>query len=125
MSNTADQPENQAPSKVGDVDSQVTASNTDDRVKQLTPAEYDASPWLHLYAQYAWHDEARIVGNREALTALRDAIDRALADKNGEAEFAAVAGDGEGYRVDIRRVPRRAVQNSAVPYTADYARWRP
>ena len=91
-------------------------------IKQLTPAEYDASFWLHLYGQYAWHDDAKIVGNREALTALRDAIDKALADKNGEAELEAIAGDGEGYRVVIRRVPRSFVQRMSVPYTADYAR---
>ena len=91
---------------------------------KLTPAEYEALPWLHVHGQYAYHDGAKLVGTREALTALRDAIDRALADKNGESEMGAIAGDGEGHGIEIRRVPRSAVQNSPVPYTADYARPR-
>lgn len=90
----------------------------------LTPAEYDAAPWLHIYAQYLWHSEAQILGTREALTGLRDAIDKAIADKNGEATASAIAGDGEGYEIEIRRVPRSVVQNSKVPYTASYARER-
>jgi len=89
-----------------------------------TPAEYDVLPWLHIYAQYMWHGEARIVGTREALLALRGAINRALADKNGEAETEAIAGDGEGYGIKINRVPRRSVQNMKPPYTVNYARGR-
>lgn len=61
------------------------------------------------------------MGTREALTALRDAIDCALADKKGEGEAKAIAGDGEGYGIKIRRVPRSAVQNSRMPYTASFA----
>lgn len=90
--------------------------------KQLTPAEYDALPWMHIYAQHGWHGEALILGTREALANLREAIDRALADKNGEAKAEAIAGDGEGYAVEIRRVPRSAVQHAKMPYTAKYAR---
>jgi len=90
-------------------------------MKQLTPAEYDALPWMHVHGQqYAWRDEARIVGTREALIGLRDAIDRALADKNGEAECDAIAGDGEGYAIEVRRVPRHTVQLARVPYMAAY-----
>ncbi len=95
-------------------------------VQQPAQAEYDTSPWLHIYAQYEWHGEARIIGNREALTALRDTIDRALNNKNGESEMQhAVAGDGESYSVEIRRRPRDAIQQTRLPYTADYAREPP
>jgi hypothetical protein len=62
----------------------------------LTAAEYDALPWLHIHAQSHEHSHATIIGTREALIAMRDAIDRALTDKNGETEMKAMAGDGEG-----------------------------
>ena len=89
--------------------------------KKLTPAEYDALPWLHIYAQYAYHDPVRILGTREALVALRDGINRALEHENGEAEAEAITNDGEGYGVEIKCVPRRAVHDARLPYTADYA----
>lgn len=91
---------------------------------KLTPQQYETLPWLHIHGQYQWHAEAMIFGTMEALIALREAIDRAIVDKNGEAETEAFAGDGEGYGIKIRRVPRRAVQDQQVPYTADYARPR-
>lgn len=33
---------------------------------------------LHIYAQHSWHMPSRIVGNKNALTVLRDAIDEAI-----------------------------------------------
>lgn len=81
---------------------------------------------LHLYAQYCWHSECKIVGNKNALTVLRDAIDEAL--RKGKAETGAMVSDGEGYTIEIemcdadwdsdkwRRYP--------VPYTADHAKAR-
>jgi hypothetical protein len=90
--------------------------------QRLTPDEYDALPWLHVYAQDVWHDEARIVGTREALIALREAIDRALAE--GKAEAEAIAGDGEGYGVEIACASRQTVQDAPLPYTKRYARGR-
>jgi hypothetical protein len=84
----------------------------------VTPAEYQTLSWLHVHAQYLSHCEARIFGSREALLALRDCIDRALADKNGAASMEAMAGDGEGYAVEIRRLPPSAIRNARLPYTA-------
>ncbi len=83
----------------------------------LTAAEYDALPWLHIHAQSHEHSQATIIGTREALIAMRDAIDRALADKNGEAEMKAMVGDGEGYGVYFHCVPRRAMLDGRLPYT--------
>lgn len=50
---------------------------------------------LHIFAQFCEHDEARIIGNRAGLVALKAAIEQALADGKGEAEI--MADDGEGY----------------------------
>lgn len=85
-------------------------------IRQLTPAEFDALLWLHIYPQSHAHAPAEIRGTREALLALRDAIDRAMAHPNGEAEFQAFAKDGEGYGVEVRRVPRDALHRSRLPY---------
>jgi len=85
-------------------------------MKTLTAREYAALPWLHIYAQHSEHSPAEIKGTREALTALRDAIDRALCDKNGEAEAEAITADGEGYGIEIRRVPRSFLQRCRLPY---------
>ncbi|WP_226528561.1 hypothetical protein [Metabacillus niabensis] len=49
---------------------------------------------LHIYAQDAWHQEAYIVGNKEGLLELRNAIDEAL--KSKEAVAHVFPTDGEG-----------------------------
>ena len=56
---------------------------------------------LHLYGQSQWHFPAEIIGNREGLIKLRDAIDLAL--RQGKAEFPAMASDGEGYDLTVTR----------------------
>lgn len=56
-------------------------------------------PFMHVYGQYQWHGPATIKGNHLALTALRDAIDLALAAGTGEAQ--AYATDGEGYAINV------------------------
>lgn len=79
---------------------------------------------LHIYAQYVWHGEAKIVGNRNALICLRDAIDDAL--KNGKSETTAMVTDGEGYGIEIELCDKDwesfEWQNKPLPYTAEYAR---
>lgn len=53
---------------------------------------------LHLYAQPWEHSDAWIVGNREGLTALRDALNRALAnEQTAPAACLQFVTDGEGY----------------------------
>ena len=59
---------------------------------------------LHIYAQQHEHDAAWIVGSKGGLTALRDAIDRAIKDGEGYTPIAhdeVMASDGEGYSVRI------------------------
>lgn len=56
-------------------------------------------PCVHILPQQCWHDPAFIVGNREGLTALRDAINDALIHESASTEV--FADDGEGYRVAV------------------------
>lgn len=58
---------------------------------------------LNIHAQYQWHDDVLIVGNREGLMKLRDAIDRALSDAGPKAGNDVFASDGEGYGVNVVR----------------------
>lgn len=58
--------------------------------------------WCHVYGQFAWHSPACIRGTKEALSALRDALDQAL--KEGKAEVGMCATDGEGYAIDVHCV---------------------
>lgn len=68
------------------------------------PSEY---PWLHVYGQFSWHSEAAIVGTKNGLTALRDAVSRAIETGQGQAEV--IATDGEGYTIEIRRSIRSSM----------------
>mgnify|MGYP001567222731 FL=1 len=54
---------------------------------------------LHIYAQGSWHEEAYIVGNREALETLAQNIEAALRD--GRSKRGSYASDGEGYNVVV------------------------
>lgn len=75
---------------------------------------------LHVYAQYSPHDDAVIAGDKEALTALRDAITQAIEGK--EASFNSFTQDGEGFRVLVkcRHTDSTFFNNVGLPYTADY-----
>lgn len=56
---------------------------------------------LHVYAQPAWHDPVRIVGNRAGLTALAHALAQALAEGQGAAE--ALTADGEEFPLVVQQ----------------------
>ena len=64
---------------------------------------------LNIYGQYAWHTEAKIVGNKEALVALQSAIAKALAhgramlgsERSGHDTKPLFASDGEGYELEV------------------------
>jgi hypothetical protein len=58
---------------------------------------------LHLHGQRAWHDEATIIGNGQALTALRDLIISALAGREATGTF--FVADGEGYSLTVKLRP--------------------
>lgn len=79
---------------------------------------------LHIYAQYCWHSKCRIVGNKNALTVIRDAIDEAI--KRGSAETGAMVADGEGYTVEVLMLDAAwdsdKWRRQPVPYTAEHAR---
>ena len=63
---------------------------------------------LNIYGQAMEHQESRMVGNKAALEALKDAIDNALS--NGKFFLGAVgqplySSDGEGYCIEIKLKP--------------------
>lgn len=64
-------------------------------------ADMHKLPWLHVYGQYREHSGATIIGTREGLAALRDAVDAALTSGTGNA--AVFATDGEGYGLIVER----------------------
>ena len=76
---------------------------------------------LHIYAQEIWHDEAYIAGTRDALHALRDAIDRAL-NHNAPTVAEAFCCDGEGYRIHVVPATEEQADAMPVPYTDECAR---
>ncbi len=80
---------------------------------------------LHIYGQESFHDAAMIVGNREALIELANAIDKAL-DGHGNGTSEAFVSDGEGYgvRVVLYDKPWDEWHKLPMPYTEDYAKER-
>lgn len=68
---------------------------------------------LHIYGQRAEHDDAFIIGDFEALTALREAIDRALNSPKAET-VTPFTEDGEGY---LLTVLHDGTSELMVPYT--------
>jgi len=78
---------------------------------------------LHIHAQQVSHDEAFIVGNRQGLLALRQAIDAALEGEQGKAD--AFVADGEGFSVFVIMQPgdlgSLEWNAAAVPYTRSWA----
>ena len=82
---------------------------------------------IHIYGQNAHHDPVWIVGNTEALTDLREAIDRAIShqDSFGVVENTKTA-DGEGYDIVVVEGVEDWQDETWVklvaPYTADYAK---
>lgn len=78
---------------------------------------------LHLYAQYAHHADAFIMGNEEGLIALRDAINEAIYPGKTKSEVEVYCNDGEGYTIYVKVVPEKFHVDTKlpVPYTADYA----
>jgi hypothetical protein len=81
-----------------------------------------STPMLHIYGQAGFHDDVWVVGDREALTLLADAVNRALAV--GRATTPDVfCSDGEGYAACVRVMqPDDADwRHLAMPYTAEYA----
>lgn len=74
---------------------------------------------LHIYAQDCWHFPAGIAATRDALEALRDAIDEALRD--GWSCLDAFTNDGEGYSTYIAIADEQAEPLLYLPYTNEMA----
>ena len=70
---------------------------------------YTELPYLHIYGQKYWHDNAIIVGNKTALKELRDVIDNAI--QYGEGRLGTSSSDGEGYELFISCLPGEAENN--------------
>ena len=72
---------------------------------------------LHIYGQQLNHDAAWLVGDKQALYELRDAVDRAIQDGNTCLDFEAQ--DGEGYSLYIAEVETKDMtwEQLDLPYT--------
>lgn len=74
---------------------------------------------LHIYGQQSWHGDAYIIGNEQALLALRNGIDKALSEaKNAHTQFAA---DGEGYNVFVVCTNDGQINKMMLPYVVEEA----
>jgi hypothetical protein len=74
---------------------------------------------LHVYGQHSWHDSAYVVGDKNALMALRDAIDEAI--KNGIGKAHVFVADGEEYTLNVVEKNSDSMENMSYPYIAEYA----
>lgn len=74
---------------------------------------------LHVFSQYSWHDDLMIVGDKEGLIALREAIDKAIKGKWGQSR--ATVNDGEEFGIMVGQLHSTEVDDFQTPYVADYA----
>jgi hypothetical protein len=71
---------------------------------------------IHVYSPFLWHQDAKIIGTRPALEALRDALNHALANQ-GDAYIETFTNDGEGFDLIVKMVNEAEAENLAMPYT--------
>lgn len=76
---------------------------------------------LHVYAQSAWHDEAFIVGTREAIAALRAGLNNMLTTGQTQIRLEMMAADGEGYSLFVMVADEDTMVKLAAQYTEKYA----
>ena len=76
----------------------------------------DDVAWLQIYGQAYWHRPAEICGDETALTALRDAINKALEGK--EAQMLAFSSDGEGYELSVKVMSQEELEELPSHYIA-------
>ena len=82
----------------------------------------DTDDVLHIVGQMSWHDDAFIIGTREGLTRLRNAIDLALENPGKAHSAVEMCSDGEGYYAVVRCVPGDKMDEAPLGYTEDYCR---
>ncbi|QHS09056.1 hypothetical protein [Sinimarinibacterium sp. NLF-5-8] len=75
---------------------------------------------IHIYGQERWHDSVGIVGTRESVEALRDALSAAL--QVSHAEMQDFVNDGEGFEIAIKVVSEQVMHQMAVPYSSEEAK---
>ncbi|WP_203362987.1 hypothetical protein [Bacillus sp. REN10] len=75
-------------------------------------------PKCHIYSQDSWHDEAYIVGNKEGLEKLRDAINLTLEKGNTKNGF--WPKDLEAYDVFIACVEDEVLDDLELPYSQEF-----
>ena len=75
-----------------------------------------------LVPQAEHHDDALIIGDLDALTALRDAIDSAIESGQSMVRPVAMSPDGEAYELIVIMIPTEDVRSLPTTYTADYLR---
>jgi hypothetical protein len=74
---------------------------------------------LHIYSPLYPHDDGFIVGDRESLGRLKDAIDYALLSPTGRKDFSvdAFANDGEGYSLRVMCADSAVMSTLEAHYT--------
>lgn len=87
-------------------------------------ATRDSVRVLHVHGQEYWHDDVIIIGNGQALAALRELISLALARNSASSEFTVADGEGFNLSVQLRAASFGDPQwnDCAVPYTSEIAR---
>lgn len=77
---------------------------------------------LHIYSQNYWHSPAYIVGDKETLLALKEAIDKALTQNQSSFESSTIDGEGYDVKVFLKESSNEEYwDNAALPYTDDVA----
>lgn len=73
---------------------------------------------VHIYEQYAHHCDVIILGDKEGLRNLQNAVTQAL-DNPPDGKADVFCNDGEGYSIRVAMVNH--IDDIPVAYTADYA----
>lgn len=75
---------------------------------------------LHVYGQESWHSDSIVVGDKDALGQLRDAVERAL--REGEASFSSFASADDRFEVLVRLAEGAELLSALpLPYRAEHA----
>ena len=74
---------------------------------------------LHVYGQESWHDDVIVVGDRESLRQLTDAVENALRVR--EASFSTVASADNEFEVSVTLADDELLRTLPLPYFAEFA----
>ena len=75
---------------------------------------------IHLWSNYAFHEEGYIVCDKAGLLQLRDLLNKMVLDNKEQGHIETMCNDGEGY--DLHVIVCKMGGTIAVPYMADYAK---